>query len=525
MNTEITRIQNAIQSKNFQEAEALAWKLFKANSKNFVVLKTLGLTLLLQGKYVGSIDIYMKCFKINNNDFDVLCNLAYLYLKLEEYSKSYNFVLKAINHPNSNYLPYSQMAEILMKKRDFEESLKYCELTLKMIDFNALKQNIGILHVYIDVMIALGKKTDAEKFIRYFQDKSFNDEIFQHHGSISPETISENDISKAKKFIDQEGYQNHILKAKHNAPFLFGLAKYYDYKKDKENSEKFFIKGNEEILKIQRYYPLNHQKNIIKIKELFNNGFYNNHLSKNDLGEGIIFIVGMPRSGTTLLESILGTNKNIISGGELISMHELSSAYYLDNHQKTLELEEYNNKSLGEIYLDRIKFIKGNKKYFIDKLPGNYHSIGFIKTFLPKAKIIYLQRDPWDIAISIFKQFYVDNIPYAASFFNIAINIANHSELIRFWKQEMHFDFITVSYEELVSNTQQISKEVFDYCNLEGSYDEGLRKRFFSRTASKSQISEGIHTSSISKKSFEGLKDKFFEALKNQEKYWQKTLN
>ena len=80
MNTEITRIQNAIQSKNFQEAEALAWKLFKANSKNFVVLKTLGLTLLLQGKYVGSIDIYMKCFKINNNDFDVLCNLAYLYL-------------------------------------------------------------------------------------------------------------------------------------------------------------------------------------------------------------------------------------------------------------------------------------------------------------------------------------------------------------------------------------------------------------------------------------------------------------
>ena len=142
-------------------------------------------------------------------------------------------------------------------------------------------------------------------------------------------------------------------------------------------------------------------------------------------------------------------------------MHELSSAYYLDNHQKTLELEEYKNKSLGEIYLDRIKFIKGNKKYFIDKLPGNYHSIGFIKTFLPKAKIIYLQRDPWDIAISIFKQFYVDNIPYAASFFNIAINIANHYELIRFWRQEMHFDFITVSYEELVSNTHQIFKRGF----------------------------------------------------------------
>ena len=524
MNTEITRVQSAIQNKNFQEAESLAWELYKVNPKNFVVLKTLGLTLLLQGKYVGSIDIYLYCLKINESDFDVLCNLAHLYLRLEEYSKSYDFILKAINHPNSNYLPYSQMAEILMKKRNFEESLKYCDLTLKMLDFSALKQNIGILHVYIDVLIALGKKTDAENFIRYYQDKSFNDEIFQHHGSISPETISENDVEKAIKFINNENFQNHMLKARHNAPFLFGLAKYYDYKKDTEKSEKYFIKGNEEILKIQRYYPLNHQKNINKIKELFNNDFYNNNISKDNLGEGLIFIVGMPRSGTTLLESIIGTNKNAISGGELISMHDLSATYYLENHQNKLNLEDYKNKTIGKIYLDRIKFIQGNKKYFIDKLPGNYHNIGFIKTFLPKAKIIYLKRNPWDIAISIFKQFYIDNIPYAASFFNIAINIANQSELIRFWR-DMNFDFMTVSYEELVSNTQEISHKVFEYCNIDGSYDESLRKKFFSRTASKSQISEGIHTSSISKKSFDNQKEKFYEALKNQENYWNKTLN
>lgn len=525
MNIEITRIQSAIQNKNFQEAEALAWKLYKINSKNFVVLKTLGLTLLLQGKYAGSVDIYLNCLKMNENDFDVLCNLAHLYLKLEEFSKSYNFIIKAVNHPNSNYLPYSQMAEILMKKRNFEESIKYCDLTLKMLDFSAFNQNIGILHVYVDVLIALGKKSDAEKFIRYYQDKSFNDEIFQHHSSISPETISENDIVKAIKFVNEESYQNHMLKARHNAPFLFGLAKYYDYKKDKEKSEKYFIKGNEEILKIQRYHPLSHQKNINKIKDLFKNDFYNNNVSKDNLGEGLIFIVGMPRSGTTLLESIIGTNKNTISGGELISMHDLSSTYYLENQQNKLSLEDYKNKTIGQIYLDRIKFIQGNKKYFIDKLPGNYHNIGFIKTFLPKAKIIYLQRDSWDIAISIYKQFYIDNIPYAASFFNIAINIANHSELIRFWKKDMGFEFMTVSYEELVSNTQQISQEVFEYCNIDGSYDEGLRKKFFSRTASKSQISEGIHTSSISKKSFDNQKEKFFEALKNQEKYWHKQLN
>ena len=524
MNTEISRIQNAIQSKNLKEAEALSWALYKKNSKNFVVLKTLGLTLLLQEKYVGSIDIYLKCMKINDDDFDVLCNLAYLYLKLEEFSKSYNLILRAIDNPNANYLPYSQMAEILMKKRDFESSLKYCELTIKMIDLKTLNQNIGIFHVYIDVLVALGKKAEAEKFIRYYQDKSFNDEVFQHHTGVSPETISDNDISKAKKFIDEESYQNYILKARHNAPFLFGLAKYYDYKKDKKKSEEYFINGNEEILKIQRYYPLNHQKNIKKIKEIFNNNFYNDHIAENNLGDGLIFIVGMPRSGTTLLESIIGTNENVVSGGELLSMHYLSSKYYLEN-QESLDLEEYNDKSIGEIYLNRIKFIQGDRKYFIDKLPGNYHNIGFIKTFLPNAKIIYLQRDPWDVAISLYKQFYINNIPYAASFFNIAVNIANHVELVRFWKQEMQFDFMTVSYEELVTNTQQITKKIFDYIQMEGSYNEDLRKKFFSRTASKNQISQGIHSASISKASFDGSKEKFYEALKNQEKYWHKTLN
>lgn len=524
MNTEISKIQNALLSKNFQEAEMLAWALYKKNSKNFVVLKTLGLTLLLQEKYVGSIDVYLKCMKINDDDFDVLCNLAYLYLKLEEFSQSYSLALRALDNPSANYLPYSQMAEILMRKRDFENSLKYCDLTLKMIDLNTLNKNIGIFHVHIDVLIALGKKNEAEKFIRYYQDKSFNDEVFQHHSSVSPETISDNEISKAIKFIDNESYPNHIIKARHDAPFLFGLAKYYDYKKDKKKSEEYFIKGNKEILKIQRYYPLSHQKNILKIKELFANNFYNNHITKNKLGDGLIFIVGMPRSGTTLLESIIGTNKNAISGGELLSMHYLSSKYYLEN-QESLDLEEYNNKSIGEIYLNRIKFIQGDRKYFIDKLPGNYHNIGFIKTFLPNAKIIYLQRDPWDVAISIYKQFYINNIPYAASFFNIAVNIANHAELIRFWKQEMQFDFMTVSYEELVTNTQEITKKIFDYIQMEGSYNEDLRKKFFSRTASKSQIAQGIHSASISKASFEDLKEKFYEALKNQERYWHKTLN
>lgn len=525
MNTEISSIQQAIQSNNYQEAETLAWSLYKKNSNNFTVLKTLGLTLLLQQKYIGSIDMYLKCLQHNSEDFDVLCNLAFTYLKLEEFSKAYQFATKAASLKDSNYLPFSQVAEILMKKRDFDNSVKYCDLTLKMIDLKTLNQNIGIVHVYVDSLIAQGKRKNAVDFIRYYQDKSFNDEIFQHHATISPDTITDEDLSKVKKFLDQKNHQNHIHRAKHNAPFLFGLAKYFESKNELDKSEEYFYKGNEEILKIQRYFPLSHQKQISKIKKLFLTGFYENNLTNSNLGQGLIFIVGMPRSGTSLLESILGISKNTISGGELLSMHYLSGKYYLESSEDLSLLQEYKDISPGEIYENRIKFIRGDNSFFIDKLPGNYHNIGFIKCFLPKAKIVYIKRDPWDIAISIFKQFYVDNIPYAASFFNIAINIANHFELIRFWEQDMGFDFLTISYEDLVANTQEVSNKVFQYCEIDGAYDEELRKKFFSRTASKNQISKDIHTASISKNAFDGSREKFYEFLENQEKFWKKQSN
>lgn len=520
MNNLIQEIQKKILEKNFTDAESMAWTLYEQNSKDFFNLKTLGLVLLLQEKRYGSIDFYQRALQIKNDDFDVLCNLGHLNLQIEEFGIASDYALRAINNPSSNFLPYSQMAEILMKRRDYLGSLKYCEIVLKMATMDTLKSNIGFVHIYIDVLIALGKKEQAIKFINFFQEKSFNDEIFQHHAGMGPETIEKKQIEKVEKLVKENKHDNHIIRARYLCAYLFGLAKYYGYKKENAHSEKLYIKANNEILKIQRYFPLKHQGQISKIKKIFRDGFNKSQKIDTNKGEGLIFIVGMPRSGTTLLESIIGSNDNVISGGELISMHQLSGYYYLDEQEDAM-LERHGNRDIGDIYLNRISFIKGDKKFFIDKLPGNYHNIGFISEFLPAAKIIYMKRNVWDIATSIYKQFYVNNIPFAASFFNIAINIANQEELIRFWGDEMNYNFITVNYEELVSDTENIANNIFKYCGLDGSYNEDTRKNFFSRTASKSQISKNINTSSISKREFEDFKSGFEKDIENQRKYWQ----
>ena len=254
------------------------------------------------------------------------------------------------------------------------------------------------------------------------------------------------------------------------------------------------------------------QKLLYKVKEIFSDKKI--FTFKKRLGEGLVFIVGMPRSGTTLVESIVASAPNSISGGELISFYDLIKASFEDDGDAILHEDP------GSIYENRIKFIRQNKKFFIDKLPGNYISIGYIAHIFPKSKIIYIKRDPWDNAISLFKQFFVSNVPYASTFFNIAVIYANHEEFIRYWQDTLKIDFLTVDYEELVKDTNNIAEVIFKYCNISHTYNPEKRKNFFARTASKNQVNKDVHTSSIGKKSFENYKEEFYKSLKNQREYW-----
>jgi hypothetical protein len=254
------------------------------------------------------------------------------------------------------------------------------------------------------------------------------------------------------------------------------------------------------------------QKLIHRIKEIFSD--IKNFPFKQCSGEGLIFIVGMPRSGTTLIESIVASAPDTISGGELVSFYDLIKASFEEDEDSVLHNDP------GSIYENRIKFIRQGNKFFIDKLPGNYTSIGHIAHIFPKAKIIYVKRDPWDNAISLFKQFYVSNIPYASTFFNIAVIYANHEEFIRYWQNDMQIDFLTVNYEDLVKDTTKIAELIFKHCNITHKYSPEKRKNFFARTASKNQVNKDVHTSSIGKKSFESFREEFYKSLENQRIYW-----
>ena len=234
----------------------------------------------------------------------------------------------------------------------------------------------------------------------------------------------------------------------------------------------------------------------------------------------------MPRSGTTLTESILSTASNIVAGGEKtffpLQLTDIVKKIKKENKELSWNFFE----DLGNRYLNFIKTQRDGNKHFIDKLPENHLFYKYIKLALPKAKFIHCFRDPWDNAISLFKQNYSINVHYASSFFGIANEIANYSFLMNFWKKkDGDSAFLDVKYEEIIENKSLMIDIIWKYCKLEGEYSEEKRKLHFGRTASMQQVTKDIYKSSLKKNDFNDFQSQFMQDLKNQQQYINKTFN
>jgi tetratricopeptide (TPR) repeat protein len=221
-----------------------------------------------------------------------------------------------------------------------------------------------------------------------------------------------------------------------------------------------------------------------------------------------IFVMGMPRSGTTLVERILSNHRDVDSCGELqdfgVAVKELSHT----SSAKVLDLDtlaaakKLDMKALGQRYLQTTSAVRGTAGRFVDKLPFNFFYIGLIKQALPNAKIILVQRNPMDTCIGNFRQLFSINSPYYAyayDLLNIGRFYAEFYRLGQFWQAKQTANFLLLNYEQLTQQPQTQIRRLLQFCELdwqEQCLHVETNKAPVS-TASKVQVREPINTSSI----------------------------
>ena len=213
-----------------------------------------------------------------------------------------------------------------------------------------------------------------------------------------------------------------------------------------------------------------------------------------------VFIVGMPRSGTSLLEQILSCHTKIHARGETSDVGNVAEAipYYPDGVRN---LTSQRLDAMATAYIGRLVKMAPTATRVTDKLPGNYLYLGFISQLFPGAKVIHCLRDPRDVCLSnYFTDFNIGHY-YSSDLGSLARHYRTYRDLMEHWKAVLPILILEVRYEDLVDNPREWTEKILDFCGLD--WEEACLDFHKSRrrvaTASYDQVRNPLYKSSIAR--------------------------
>lgn len=209
-----------------------------------------------------------------------------------------------------------------------------------------------------------------------------------------------------------------------------------------------------------------------------------------------IFVVGLPRSGTTLVEMMLTTSPQVLACGERVTAERL----YQDMFSSAPHVAPQHLTDFAQRYLGEIQDMPLDTLAFVDKMPANFRYIGLLLSAFPNAKIVNVQRDPRDVALSMWKQrFTAAGMAYASKLSSIADQANIYRSYMAHWHAVYPEQILSVDYEGLVQDADAVSRQLAAHCAIDWS-EAMLRpdvNRNKVRTASINQVRERIHTRSV----------------------------
>ncbi|MCP4330909.1 MAG: tetratricopeptide repeat protein [Alphaproteobacteria bacterium] len=247
------------------------------------------------------------------------------------------------------------------------------------------------------------------------------------------------------------------------------------------------------------------EERLAGVAEIFAEGFFEDRWAHGEGDERPVFVVGMPRSGTTLVERILDRHPDITGAGELEQMRQIELFMNLDlgtaqDYPKCVpQLDIANAHKQARTYLGRLDEIDPNAARIVDKMPDNFARIGLIALLFPNAKVIHVQRDPIDTCLSCFLQFFQETQVYMWDQRNIANFYRAYRRYMDHWQAVRPLEILDVQYEDLIADPETVSRRMIAHTGLDWD-DRCLEPQKSDRpirTASIWQARQPIYASSV----------------------------
>ncbi|MEO0367149.1 MAG: sulfotransferase [Pseudomonadota bacterium] len=254
----------------------------------------------------------------------------------------------------------------------------------------------------------------------------------------------------------------------------FALGKAYEDQQEFEESFKYYQRGNQLKQEDSKYEPAKFEEEFAVQKQLFTAEFFAEREGYGHPDAAPIFIVGLPRAGSTLLEQILASHSAVDGTMELANViglaHRLNGRKRLQGAQRypavlgEIPAEQFGQ--FGEMFIKDTKYHRGDGVFFIDKMPNNFRHIALLQLMLPKAKIIDARREPMACCFSGFKQLFAEGQEFTYGLDSIGRYYRGYVDLMRHWETALPGKVLKVQHEDVIDDLEQQVRRMLDFLEL-----------------------------------------------------------
>ena len=450
----------AYRLKNYNVAEKLFINSLQLNPYFSLAWDNLAKLYRIQNKLSKSIPAFENLIKLDSNNFEALVSLGTIYTKLARYDDGIDSYKKAL-----------------------------------LINPNNARVYLSLGHV----LKTLGRRDECEKAyedaIKHFY---LSGEAYWSLANLKTYMFSDDQIKNMENALQEDMHPDELIQ------MHFALGKAYESRKDYAASFNNYQKGNWNQRKKIDYNSENQKISTDEQIDFFttNRDLLNKHVGHS--ASDPIFILGLPRAGSTLIEQILSSHSQIEGTQELPNILTTSKKIRMQNEtvgypQNILNLSNNEFIKLGKDYIEDTRWARSSKPFFIDKMPNNFFHIGLIKLILPNAKIIDARRNPLDGCFSCFKQYFAKGQHFTYDLDDIARYYKDYLRLMDFWNSLYPDAIYTAQYEHIISNPETEIKSLLKYCNVdfEDSCLEFYKSNRPVKTASSEQVRQPIYKSGL----------------------------
>lgn len=448
----------------------------------------------LQQELVGKAAAnFQRAVSLNPNYAKALTNLGLARIQLHRPANARAALEKAVAiYPSPE--AYIGLGEVYLRLEEPSLALRSFKRALKTEPNSA-----EIFCQIANVHTAINQSVQAREY--YHRALAINPDFAAAHIGLANLGPTKNEQSTIRN-----AYERKLSGPMQKALLTMAMGICADKSGDPKKAMDYYIKGNAVHRETIEFSIPDFRRDTESLKKTLSRDYIKEHLGSGHNDPAPIFVLGMPRSGTSLAEQILASHPKVHGAGEVNYFNVVSQASQLTNANNEIVTQNIDAtrstdfELLGEEYMKFLRSHAPDAQHITDKLPGNFRNLGLIRLALPNARIIHCKRNPADTCVSIFNNFFGYTHRYAHNLTELGQYYKIYTNLMAHWEHVLpENSFYTIEYEELVTNPEAEIKALLDYCGLEFHPDclNFHKSKRVVNTASFLQVRQPIYKSSI----------------------------